>query len=54
MIFPPSRSRKYLSRHGDQDIRIVILDAIDPVTDGAPLVGTVVGFTHQLEEARLR
>ena len=52
--FPPLHSEKPPLRHWNQDIRIVVPDAVHPATDGAPLVGTGTGFTHQLEKSPYR
>ena len=53
MTFPPSRSSKCLLRHGHQDIRIVILDAIHPGADGVPLGGeTYLGHKRRCPTQR--
>ena len=49
-IRPPPRWSKQLAlRYREQDVRIVVADAVDPVADSAPLEGAVMGFPRQLE-----
>ena len=50
--FRPSRSGGPIFRAGDQNIRVVVPDAVGPGADGTPFVGSATGFTHQLEAPR--
>ena len=43
-------SNQPLLRPGRQNIRIVISNAVQTRADGAPLVGTGIGFAHQVKE----
>ena len=51
LIRPPPRWSKHPAfRHREQDLWIIVADAVHAGADGTPLEGPVMGFSHQLEQ----
>ena len=43
-----------LSRHGDQDLRVVVSHPVYPETDGTPFEGAGIRFAHQIQKQTRR